>query len=63
MAILNKKNGPHFMEAEIFVWSHRRDLNLRPTVYETVALPAELLWRYLIFVPLINTARMRCSAS
>lgn len=26
------------------MWSHLRDLNPRPTVYKTVALPTELRW-------------------
>ncbi len=28
--------------AEVGAWSRREDLNLRPAVYETAALPAEL---------------------
>ncbi len=30
-----------------YIWSHLSDSNRRPTVYKTVALPAELRWRKL----------------
>ena len=32
-------------KARIGVWSHRKDLNLRPAAYEAAALPTELLRR------------------
>jgi hypothetical protein len=31
-------------------WSHRRDLNPRPAVYKTAALPSELRWRVSCFI-------------
>ena len=40
---VKKRKPPVSRGLEIF--SQRRDSNPRPTVYETVALPAELRWR------------------
>ncbi len=34
------------LQHTITLWSHRRDLNPRPAVYKTAALPAELRWPF-----------------
>ena len=62
--LCNKKTLSQTYEARYIFWSHRRDLNLRPTVYETVALPTELLWQIVYnFRMQRDSLRMRCSAS
>ncbi len=40
-----RRIGHEFLWRGKNCWSQRSDLNRRPTVYETVALPTELRWR------------------